>query len=142
MLQLTNDIYAIVRCAVQFRGEFVAPMGLKSCHIGYLSRICCHPGISQDQLAQMMFINKSNVARQVAVLEEDGFITRTPSAADKRVMELYPTEKTLELMPQLEEIVCQWDKIVTAGISEEDVQTVVRILEAMKANAAAWVNKK
>jgi DNA-binding MarR family transcriptional regulator len=90
----------------------------------------------------MMFINKSNVARQVAVLEEDGFITRTPSAADKRVMELNPTEKTLELMPQLEEVVRQWDKIVTAGISEEDVQTVVRILDAMKANAAAWVNQK
>lgn len=142
MLQLTNDLYAIVRCAIQFRGDFVAPMGLKSCHIGYLSRISHHPGISQDQLAQMMFINKSNVARQVAVLEEDGFITRTPSAADKRVMELYPTEKTLALMPQLEEIVCQWDKIVTAGISEEEVQTVVRILEIMKSNAAAWVNKK
>ena len=57
-------------------------------------------------------------------------------------MELNPTEKTLELMPQLEEVVRQWDKIVTAGISEEDVQTVVRILDAMKANAAAWVNQK
>ena len=45
-------------------------------------------------------------------------------------------------MPQLEEVVHQWDKIVTAGISEEDVQTVVRILDAMKANAAAWVNQK
>ena len=67
MLQLTNDLYAIVRCAIQFRGDFVAPMGLKSCHIGYLSRISHHPGISQDQLAQMMLINKSNVARQVAV---------------------------------------------------------------------------
>ena len=45
-------------------------------------------------------------------------------------------------LPQLEEVVRQWDKIVTAGISEEDVQTVARILEAMKANAAAWVNQK
>lgn len=142
MLQLTNDLYAIVRCAVQFRGEKIAPFGLKSCHIGYLSRICCYPGISQDQLAQMMFINKSNVARQVAVLEEDGFITRTPSASDKRVMELNPTEKALNLMPQLEEVACQWDKLITAGVSEEDVQTVVRILEIMKGNAAAWVNKK
>lgn len=142
MSQLTNDIYAIVRCGIQFRGEQTIPMGLKSCHISYLSRICCYPGISQDQLAQMMFINKSNVARQVAILEEDGFITRTPATADKRVMELYPTEKTLALMPQLEKIVCQWDQIITEGICEEDVQTVTRILEKMKENAANWVNQK
>lgn len=142
MSQLTNDMYAIIRCGIQFRGEQTIPLGLKSCHIGYLSRICCYPGISQDQLAQMMFINKSNVARQVAALEEDGFITRTPAASDKRVMELYPTEKTLELMPQLESIVCQWDQIITAGISEEDARTVTRILEIMRENAAGWVDKK
>lgn len=142
MSQLTNDMYAIIRCGIQFRGEQTIPLGLKSCHIGYLSRICCYPGISQDQLAQMMFINKSNVARQVAALEEDGFITRTPATSDKRVMELYPTEKTLELMPQLESIVCQWDQIITAGISEEDARTVTRILEIMRENAAGWVDKK
>lgn len=142
MSQLNNDLYAIVRCGIQFRGEQTAPLGLKSCHIGYLSRICCYPGISQDQLAQMMFINKSNVARQVATLEEDGFITRTPSAADKRVMELHPTEKALALMPQLEKIVCQWDQLIMADLSEEEVCTVTRILEKMKENAAAWVNCK
>lgn len=142
MSQLNNDLYAIVRCGIQFRGEQTAPLGLKSCHIGYLSRICCHPGISQDQLAQMMFINKSNVARQVAALEEDGFITRTPAAADKRVLELFPTEKTLALMPQLEQIVLQWDQLITEGITQEQVQTVTRILEKMKENAAAWVNQK
>ena len=142
MSQLTNDLYAIVRCGIQFRGEQTIPMGLKSCHIGYLSRICYYPGISQDQLAQMMFINKSNVARQVAALEEDGFITRTPAASDKRVMELYPTEKTLELMPQLEQIVCQWDKIIAEDISPEDLQTVTRILAKMKENAANWLNDR
>ena len=54
MSQLSTDLYAIIRCAVQFRGEKTAPLGLKSCHISYLSRICCYPGISQDQLAQMI----------------------------------------------------------------------------------------
>ena len=142
MSQLNNDLYAIIRCGIQFRGERTAPLGLKSCHISYLSRICCYPGISQDQLAQMMFINKSNVARQAAALEKGGFITRTPSASDKRVLQLHPTPKAQDLLPQLEQIVLQWDERIMAGLTEEEVQTVAGILARMKDNATAWVNEK
>lgn len=138
MSRMNNDLFALVRCGAQFRGEETAAFGLKGCHIGYLTRICYQPGISQDQLAQMMFINKSNVARQVAVLEEEGFVIRSASAADKRVLELYPTEKTLALLPNLLEIVNRWDGILMEGLTEEEVQTVSRILGKMKENAAAW----
>ena len=93
MSQINRNILSIARCDVQYRSEQVAPLGLKSCHTSYLMEICRNPGISQDKLAQAIFINKSNIARQVAVLEEDGFIRRVPSQADRRVMELYPTEK-------------------------------------------------
>ncbi|MBQ6997860.1 MAG: MarR family transcriptional regulator [Oscillospiraceae bacterium] len=142
MSQLNNDLYAIIRCGIQFRGEKTAPLGLKSCHISYLSRICCYPGISQDRLAQMMFINKSNVARQAAALEKGGFITRTPSPSDKRVLQLHPTDKALELMPQLEQIVTQWDEQIMAGLTQEEVQTVSAVLQKMKDNAARWVTEK
>ncbi len=141
MSQLNNDLYAIIRCGIQFRGEKTAPFGLKSCHISYLSRICCYPGISQDQLAQMMFINKSNVARQAAALEKSGFITRTPSPSNKRVLQLHPTQKTQELMPRLEQIVEAWDRQIMDGLTEDEVQTVAGILQKMKDNAARWVNE-
>ncbi len=142
MSQLNNDLYAIVRCAVQFRGEKTAPLGLKSCHISYLSRICFYPGISQDQLAQMLFINKSNVARQAATLEKGGFITRTPDPADKRVLQLHPTQKARDLMPQLEQIVQQWDAQIMDGLTEDEVKTAAGILQKMKENAARWAGEK
>ena len=78
MSQIIRDITEISRCGAQYRSETLAPMGLKACHASYLTEICAHPRISQDQLAARICINKSNVARQVAVLEEDGFLTRTP----------------------------------------------------------------
>ena len=34
------------------------------------------PGISQKLLGQLIFVNKSNVARQLAVLEEKGYVRR------------------------------------------------------------------
>ena len=92
MSQIIRDITEIVRCTTQYRAEKLAPLGLKSCHASYLTEICATPGISQDQLASRICINKSNVARQAAILEEDGFIIRTPSATDKRIMQLFPTQ--------------------------------------------------
>ena len=142
MSQLNNDLYAIIRCGIQFRGERTAPFGLKSCHISYLSRICCYPGISQDQLAQMMFINKSNVARQAATLEEDGFVTRTPSAADKRVMELYPTEKTLALLPQLSQILTRWEGCITSSLTAEEIELLSGLLAKMKARASQYMEDR
>ena len=99
MSQIIRDITEIARCGAQYKADRLAPMGLKGCHASYLTEICAHPGISQDQLAKRICINKSNVARQAATLDEEGFVTRTPSPTDKRIMELHPTQKTLDLLP-------------------------------------------
>lgn len=139
MSQIIRDITEIARCGAQYRSEMLAPMGLKACHASYLTEICACPGISQDKLAQRICINKSNVARQVAILEEDGFVKRQSSASDKRVLELYPTEKTLELLPQIQKIVNCWEQCLTSDLSEEEIAAVTDILLRMKEKASRWM---
>ena len=72
MPDLMHHVAEIARCAALFRQEELTPLGLKSCHSSYIAAICACPGITQDQLARRIFINKSNVARQLVILEEDG----------------------------------------------------------------------
>ena len=139
MSDIIRDITEITRCGVQYRTENLAPMGLKACHASYLSEICAEPGISQDTLAQRICINKSNVARQVVILEEGGFIRRESCCADKRVMKLFPTEKTLELMPQIHAILDTWEGCLTAGLSPEELTVLESVLCRMKDKAAAWM---
>lgn len=139
MSKLNFTILAIGRCSAQYRAEAMAVYGLKSCHTSYLLNICNCPGISQDKLAQRIFINKSNVARQAAFLEEQGYITRQPSPTDKRVMELYPTQKALDLLPHIHEILHQWDSRITDELTPEEIETVTAILSKMQAKAADWM---
>lgn len=141
MSQLVKDITEVTRCGAQYRTDQLAPMGLKACHASYLQEICADPGISQDKLAKRICINKSNVARQIAVLEEDGFVRRTPSATDKRIMELYPTEKTLELLPQIQKILSHWEFWLTQDLTEEEVSIVAEALVKMKAQAAKYMEE-
>lgn len=142
MSQSNSALMAIARCGRQYRDEAMAPFGLRGCHVGYLTRICANPGVCQDQLAKQMLLNKSNVARQAAALEEQGFITRVPSEADKRMLLLYPTEKAQLLLPKLQEIVAGWDSIISRDMTEEELQTLTRLLGKMRSNAALWMEER
>jgi DNA-binding MarR family transcriptional regulator len=140
MSQLVKDITEVARCGAQYRADRLASMGLKGCHASYLEEICADPGISQDKLAQRIFINKSNVARQIVVLEEDGFVTRTPSQSDKRIMELYPTEKTRQLLPQIKQILNSFEDWLTQDLTEQEAAIVANALVKMKARASACMD--
>jgi DNA-binding MarR family transcriptional regulator len=139
MSQIIRDMTEITRCGVQYRTDTLAPLELKACHASYLRQICAEPGISQDRLAERICINKSNVARQAAVLEEGGFIIRTPSTEDKRVMGLFPTEKTLALLPRLNAILDAWEECLTRDIDPQDLEVTARVLEQMRLRASAWL---
>jgi DNA-binding MarR family transcriptional regulator len=142
MSEIIRNMTEVARCGVQYRTEQLEAMGLKACHPSYLKDICDNPGISQDKLAQRICINKSNVARQAAILEEQGFIIRRPSKDDKRVMELHPTEKTLELMPRINEILTAWEDCLTADLSEEEKECMAVMLNKMRGRAAKWMEDK
>lgn len=142
MSQINRDILEIARCEVQYRTDNLAPLGLKSCHASYLLEICACPGISQDRLARRIYINKSNVARQAAILEEEGFIVRTPSAGDKRVMELYPTEKAISLEPQLRDMLRNWEACITADLTREELDQLAALLAKMKVRSAVYMEER
>ena len=140
MSQIIRDLTEVARCGAQYRSDQLSPMGLKPCHASYLTQICAEPGISQDGLARRICINKSNVARQAAVLEEEGFIPRRPSASDKRVLELYPTEKALAVLPRIREVLACWDSCVTADLTPEEKEQLAALLVKMKLRATAYMD--
>ena len=139
MSEIIRDITEITRCGAQYRTDSFSPMGLKACHASYLMEICAEPGISQDRLASRICINKSNVARQAAFLEEGGFITRVSCQNDKRVMRLYPTEKAIALLPEIGQIMNTWEDLLTQGLTEDEKEILATLLARMKIRASAWM---
>lgn len=141
MPKIAHNITALARCCFQFRNERLEPHGVKGPHASTLLAVCRHPGISQDALAQRVFLNKSNIARQVAVLEEGGLVERRPDPDDKRAVQLFPTEKGLALLPQIRSVFADWEARLTAGLSEEEIDTLAALLIRLKQNAAVWLEE-
>ena len=139
MPDLMHHVTDIARCAALYRQEELASLGLKSCHASYLAAICAYPGITQDQLARRIFINKSNVARQLVILEEDGFVERRPSPEDKRAMLVYPTQKALDALPEISRIFREWEAMVAQDLTEEERALAVKMLAKMEVRAGEWM---
>ena len=142
MPALMYNITHIARSAAQYRTEELAPFGLKACHASYLATICRNPGITQDQLARRIFFNKSNVARQLVVLEDSGFVERKPSPDDKRATLVYPTQKALDLLPELNRIFLDWENFVAQDLTEEERALAVKMLAKIHARSAEWMEKR
>lgn len=142
MPTLMHHITDIARCAAQFRAEELAPLELKACHASYIAAICQSPGITQDHLARTLFINKSNVARQLVILEEGGFVERRPCPEDKRAMQVFPTEKAKAVLPQIMEIFRSWEDFVAEDLSQEERRQLVSMLGKMKARCAEWTETR
>ena len=134
-MQISKDLAAIGRYLRRQRTGYMAPLGLKGLHARLLALILDTPGLSQDQLAQRAGFDKSNIARQVALLEEAGYLQRLPDPQDKRVLQLLPTEKTLALQPSLQAAMEAWERQLLRTLTEEEKAVLTGLLEKLRAAA-------
>ena len=135
MNNLMKYVKTISRCFTLYREDELKINELSGYQHPYLRRICENPGISQDQLAKRLHVNKSNVARQLALLEQNGFIVRKESAKDKRQLEVYPLEKGMEIYPRILEVIKDWNDELLAGFSIKEKQQLANMLQRLMSKA-------
>ncbi|MGI6743270.1 MAG: MarR family winged helix-turn-helix transcriptional regulator [Eubacteriales bacterium] len=139
---LMKFISRISRCSDQYRADRLAGTELTSSQYVYILNVCREPGISQDGLAKKIFVNKSNVARQLAALESSGYVNRITSVADRRGIEVYPTEKSEKILPFIRGMLRDWDSYLTEGFTDEEKETVARLLGIMHDRAAEYMENR
>lgn len=119
------------RLSELYRMDKMEKYGLGGKHHTYILNICQNPGVSQDELASMIFVNKSNVARQLAFLEKKEYIRREKCAKDGRKMLVYPTDKAHKVYPEIIEILREWNDIILEDFTEEDKKVLAGGLKAI-----------
>lgn len=132
---LMRNINTISRCAALYREEQLKDLGISGWQAPYIPEIIREPGMTQDKLASRLNVNRSNVTRQLTMLEENGFVTRRRSEEDRRQMEVYPTDKALEAGPRIREVFKQWRDRLFEGISEEERDLLEELLERLARRA-------
>lgn len=142
MATFLKNINMVARSATQYSDEQLSKISdLHGYHAKYILNVCANPGISQDRLAKILFINKSNVARQLSVLEEGGYVERR-QGEDKRVSLVFPTKKAEEMREVIRRINAEWREVITQGFTEEEKEVLLKLTERLCENAVRYMEEQ
>ena len=94
--------------------------------------------ISQQELADLLFLTKSAVTQVTKKLEDEKYINKTKSKTDGRQYVLNLTKKGKAIIPKLENILKEWEESI--GIDKADNDFIENITEL--ADNSIELNKK
>ena len=135
MPRIMKTLNNISRCQAMYRKRTIAAEDLCPNHYVFVSAICHVPGRSQDEIAREICLDKSTVARTLAYMEKQDYITRVPNEKDRRQYLVYPTEKMREICPKVQLANGEWNKRLTEDISPDELEVFHRVLARMEQNA-------
>ncbi len=134
-----QQISITYRCAMRFREKELADTGLAGCQTPYLTALCRRPGITQEELARELNVNKSSVTRQLCALEEQGYVRREGDPRDKRSLLVYPTQQTLDMMGRIFACYGAWNEYLTQDFTEEEKAALSGLMQRIARRADAYV---
>lgn len=100
----------------------------------FLAHLYDHEGINQEQLAEMVRIDKTTTARAVARLVDLGYVARKTSDIDRRAYILTITEKGESIREPFMKTLDDWYAPMLKGFTKNDQQLFLSMLEKALSN--------
>ena len=119
-----------------YLGKRFQNIGLTAATYTPLMTLYRHEGMSQEQLAEHIGVDKAAMKRSIDDLAGDGFVYRLINDTDKRAYRIMLTDKARDLMPEVEHILEEWENIVLAGLNGGERTSVRALLMKMAENAS------
>ncbi|MZM07566.1 MarR family transcriptional regulator, partial [Bifidobacterium pseudocatenulatum] len=102
----------------------------------YLVRICEHPGIIQEKLAEMIKVDRTTTARAIKRLEEKGMVQSAADQTNKKIKKLYPTDKGKKIYPFIIREHHYSNQVALKGLTSAEVEQLQRMLKKVRQNVS------
>lgn len=100
----------------------------------YLVRIVENPGIIQEKLAEMIKVDRTTASRAIKKLEMNGFIEKRDSPDNKRIKQLFSTEKGENIYPFIKRENDYSNTVALDGFSETEIEVISQYLQRIRKN--------
>lgn len=94
-------------------------------------------GIHQSSIAEKIGKDRHTITRMLNILGKKGFVRRVRTEEDKRRLNVYLTDRGRDIKEKLVSIVLGFAEKAFAGLTQEELTELVRILKHMTANLAS-----
>ena len=108
----------------------------------YMLAIADHDGLSQDELAKLLHIDKGAVAKRLRQLEEEGLVLRRQSDTDRRRYGIHLTEEGKAQIPKMKRRAMDLEEILCEGLTEEEKACYLACLDRSLANLSRYFSEE
>ncbi|PTU83780.1 MarR family transcriptional regulator [Staphylococcus pasteuri] len=143
MQDILRDIGIIARVLDSISNIEFKDLKLSKGQFIYLVRICENPGMIQEQLVDMLKIDRATASRSIKNLEKNNFIYKTYNENNKKNKLLYPTEKGQKLYPFIIRENNHSNEVALEGFNNKEIDELSKMLNRVKHNISEdWKNVK
>lgn len=125
-LKAARDFSIVLRRSQGYVVEACENLGLTYSEYVLLLRIYDNEGCRQEDLVEMLFIDKAFVTRVVKSLEERNFIYREKDTSDRRIKRIYLTEFAKSQKRGLFHALDVWARYLVADMDEKDAENMAK----------------
>ena len=138
MPSISRCINILSRASGMFRSANMKNQELRPYLQSYILVLTRCPGLSQEQIARRLCVDKSSVTRALAALEKLEYVKRVRDEEDKRITLVYPTEKAIESREEIKNAYREWNAYINQSFTEEEAEEFIRLLEKAAKHAADY----
>lgn len=95
------------------------PLHLNASNYYYLLRLNERPGMSQESLISLMYLNPSNITRAIQQLVQLGYVIKTNDPADRRSVHLTLTAAGQALVPKIQQLLKRLNQQVATVLGDD-----------------------
>ena len=136
---LGRFISCIYRYTQMYLGKELENYRIGSGQFSFLMTLYRKDGITQEDLAHLLHVDKATSARAVKTLEKEGYLIRKEDARDRRKYRIFVTEKGRTIESMMKSISSEWTARLLSGFSENEKDLMTLFLEKMVKNISGEV---
>lgn len=137
MAEILREIGMIARALDSISNIEFKELELTKGQYLYLVRICENPGIIQEQLLDLIKVDRSTATRALQKLESNGFIEKRNDPGNRKIKKIYPTDKARKAYPFIIRENEHSNAVALDGFTEQEAAEAERYLRRIRQNIEA-----
>lgn len=117
-----RNFSAILRMTHNHLNKELEKLGLSSGQFQFLMALIKEEGATQEEVTEILSMDKATTARAMKKLVDTGFVKRLNCNKDHRCYRLYLTEKSRKIIPDLMQVLRDWQSTMFDGFSKDEVE--------------------
>ena len=135
MLKAGTYISVLMRQLNLFFGHELSDVEITASELMYLSQLYNRDGLTQEEMAAVITVDKAATTRTIQGLEKKGLVRREAHEENYRAKRVYLTDKAKNAEPRIRELQKKWVDFITQDMTQKEAEVFAAQLKKMAQRA-------